>query len=435
MTLVALSLSHKTAPLADLERISIRPAALGDVLSRLLMENDVLEVAVLSTCNRTEAYAWGADADRTLKQLETTLEDFQGLSRGWVARRSAVHFGDAAIHHLFLVVAGLDSMVPGEAQIQGQVRETYRAAAEIGSVGPNLHTLFRWSLEAGKKARTDTALADARRGLSKTAIETVTEKLGDLRGKDILMVGTGKMAGTAIPILRELGAEVRVATRRVEVATAFAARLGVSAIPINDLDKALETTDAVVFATVAPHFVLTREQAQKIVPGRSRKPLLMIDLGLPRNVEPSVGELPGIDLYDLERLNAEGLTGSREWDKELERAKEITLEEARQCADAFRERSANDLVTRMHDAAEEVVSAELERAIKKVPDLGEEGKAAFEAALHRAVRKLIHTPTVKAKEAASQGDEELLTAARFLFDIPEGEGPGGNGSGGPEGGQ
>jgi len=418
VTLVGVSLSHKTAAMSDLERVSIRPAALGDVLSRLLMENDVMEAAVLSTCNRTEAYVWAEDADRAISQVSRTLEDFEGLSKGWVSDRSAVHFGDAVIHHLFMVVAGLDSMVPGEAQIQGQVRETYRAASEIGSVGPRLHTLFRWALEAGKKARTDTALADARRGLSKAAVGAVQQKLGDLMGKEILMVGTGKMAGLAIPILREAGAEVEVATRRTEVASTLAARLGVSAIPINDMPKALETADAVVFATVAPHFVLTQAMASRAAAARGdRDPLLMIDLGLPRNVEPSAGELTQIDLYDLERLNEEGLTGGREWDRELEHAKEIALAEARDCAKAFRAKAADELVSRLHNDAEEVATAELERAMSKMGDLDDQSKEAMEAAVRRAVRKLIHTPTVKAKEAASQGDEDVLTAARFLFGI------------------
>jgi glutamyl-tRNA reductase len=428
VSLVALSLSHKTANLADLEKASIRPAALGDALSRLLMESHILEAAVLSTCNRTEVYAWGQDAEPTLKQIGSTLEDFQGLGRGWVSERSAVHFGDAVIHHLFLVVSGLDSMVPGEAQIQGQVRDTYRAASEIGSVGPNLHTLFRWALEAGKRARTDTALAQARRGLSTAAVEAVSTKLGDLRGKNMLMVGTGKMAGMAIPVLRERGAEVRVATRRTEVASALAARLGVSAIPIHDLEKELETTDAVVFATIAPHFVLTREQGARLASAREGRPLLVIDLGLPRNVDPEAGDLPGLDLYDLERMNSEGLTGGHDWDIELERAREIALEEARACADAFREKAANDLVSRIHDNAEEVASAELERTLKKVPDLDEAGREAVEAALRRAVRKLVHVPTVRAKEAASQGDEDLLTAARYLFGFPEESASGENAS-------
>ena len=143
----------------------------------------------------------------------------------------------------------------------------------------------------------------------------------------------------------------------------------------------------------------------------------MIDLGLPRNVEPSVGELDHIDLFDLERLNEEGLTGGREWDTELEHAKEIALTEARGCAKAFRAKAADDLVSRIHDNAEEVATAELERAMGKMGDLDEQSREAIEAAVRRAVRKLIHTPTVKAKEAASQGDEGVLTAARYLFGI------------------
>jgi len=226
------------------------------------------------------------------------------------------------------------------------------------------------------------------------------------------------MAGLAIPILREMGAEVRVATRRMEVASKLAARLGVTAIPIQDLPRELEDADAAVFATVAPHFVMTSEHGRQVAPNRHHSPLLVIDLGLPRNVDPVVGEMPGFDLYDLERLNAEGLTGNRDWDRELEKARAIALEEARACSDAFREKIAHDLVSQIHEVAEEVASLELERAMKKVPDLDDDERDIIEAAVRRAVRKLIHTPTVKAKEAASHGDEETLTAARYLFGIP-----------------
>jgi len=421
LSLAALSVSHKTASLAELEQVAIRPAALGDALSRLLIAPDLLEAAVLSTCNRTEVYAWARSSEQALHQMRATLEEFQGLPRGWTAERSAACFGDAVIRHLFLVAAGLESMVPGESEVQGQVREAYRMAAEIGSVGSNLHALFRSALEAGKKARSGTVLAGARRGLSEAAVETVTASLGDLSGRSVLVVGTGKMAGLVIPTLRERGAEVRIATRRMEAASALAGRLGVQAVPIHDLATELEYIDAVVLATIAPHFLLTKGQIGKAASARNGRPQLIIDLGLPRNVEPAAGEIEGVNLYDLERLGAEGSTRSREWDAEIEKARAIALEEAGHCADDFRERAADEFVSRMHDMTDEIARAELERALRKVHGLDEEGRAAVEAAMSRAMRKVVHRPTVRAKEAATRGDQEMLEAARWLFGLADGE--------------
>jgi len=421
LSLVALGVSHETASLADLEQIAIRPAALGDALSRLLMAPDLLEAVVLSTCNRTEIYAWARSSEPALHQTRAALEEFQGLPRGWTTERSATCSGDAVIRHLFLVAAGLESMVPGESEVQGQVREAYRVAAEIGSVGPNLHALFRSALEAGKKARAGTALAGARRGLSEAAVETVAERLGDLSDKSILIVGTGKMAGLAIPALRQRGAGVRVATRRMEAASALADRLDVQAVPMHDLATELEHMDAVVLATVAPHFLLTKEQVGRAVSSKNGRPLLIVDLGLPRNVEPAAGEIEGVTLYDLEQLGAEGSTRSRERDAEIERARATALEEAGRCADDFRERAADEFVSRMYNMTGEIARAELERALRKVHGLDEEGRAAVEAAMSRAVRKIVHRPTVRAKEAATRGDEEMLEAAKWLFGLTDEE--------------
>ncbi len=414
MNLLTLSLTFRTASLADLERVAIREAALGEALSRLLLGREVLEAALISTCNRTEVYAWVADPGRAEAEIRSFLEDFQGLPRGWTHPRSRILHGEEAIRHLFLVAAGLDSMVLGETQIQGQVKEAYRAAAELGSLGPNLHAIFRWALEAGKKARAATGLARARRSLSRAGVEALLHHLGRADGKEVLVVGAGKMAGLSMEVLLREGARVRVAVRRPEAARP---RAGAEVISIGEMDAALVRADAAIFATASLHLVLTRERLVKVMRERGGRALVLVDLGMPRNVDPGAAELKGVELYDLERLERDGFTGPGGWEEELERARAIALAEAEECLEWLRSRAADRVVRRIQDLAAEVAEAEAERVLRKLPGAGPSEREAVAAAIRRAVRKLVHLPTVRAKEAAARGDDSLLEAAAWLFGL------------------
>ena len=226
MSVLALALTHRTACLADLELVAIPRAEVEDVTRRLVAAPGVAEAVALPTCLRSEVYAWADDPEAAAQNIRLVLEDVHGLPRGWTSGRSELLIGENAVRHLFLVTAGLESIVPGEEQIQGQVREVFGIARDIHSVGPHLDPLFRWALEAGKKARSSTALAVARRSMSQAAAEAITRLLGELAGTRILVVGTGKMAALAIPVLRDSGAEVGVVTKRMEVARDLAVDLG-----------------------------------------------------------------------------------------------------------------------------------------------------------------------------------------------------------------
>ncbi len=420
MTVLALALTHRTACLADLEKVTVPKDEVVALTMRLSGLPALAEVVALPTCNRTEVYAWSTDTEAGAGEIRGLLEDVNALPPGWARERSEVLVGADAVRHLFLVASGLDSMVPGEMQIQGQVREAFGVGRDAGTVGPNLDVLFRRALLAGKRARTSSSLAEARRSVSSAAAVAMQELLGDLRGKRIIVIGTGKMAALSIPVLSDHGAQVSVVTKRAQVAEDLAVELGVTALAHEDLPRALVTADAALFVTIAPHYVLTKDAGEAIAAARrGGVPLLAIDLGMPRNVAPDLDGTEGIDLYDLERLAAEGFTAARGWERELERAEAIAVEEAEACVGVLRSRSAHDVVVTLHDLAGKVVAVEVQRALRKMPDLGEDGRAAVEESVRRAVQKLVHTPTVRAKEAASRGDDGILNAARWLFGVPE----------------
>ncbi|GBC86099.1 Glutamyl-tRNA reductase [bacterium HR12] len=418
MALLALTLSHRSVPLEDLERVTIEPHELVEALPCLLRAPDVREAIVLSTCNRVEIYAWAREGEAAVEQIRLFLEDLKGVEPGWTRSRARVLRGDEVIRHLFTVAAGLDSMVVGESEIQGQVRDAYKLAADLGAVGPHLHGLFRWALEAGKRARSATGLSRAHESFPRAAVRAIETTLGPARGLEALVVGNGRMARTSARALARSGARVWVAARRPEAASELAASVDGIAVPLTALEDVLAQVDAAVFATSAPEPLIGAEGLRRALRSRRGRPLVVVDLGLPRNVHHDTAELDGggLALFDLERLDRAGFTvpGGRE--AQLDAAAEVVRDEAERCIAWFRSKPAGPVVAAIQAQAERIAEAEV-RAAARIPGLDERQRAAVERAIRRTVRKLVHTPTVRAKEASARGDEALLQAARWLFGL------------------
>ncbi len=426
MKLLAVTITYRHTALADLERTAVPSVRLGDALPCLLRAPDVQEAIILSTCNRTEVYAWVKDAEVGADQVRLFLEELNGLPAGWTKSRCRVLVGENVIRHLFAVAAGLDSMVQGESEIQGQVREAYKAGADLGAVGPHLHALFRWALEAGKRARAGTGLSRAADSLPRAAARAVDASLGGLPGREVLVVGSGKMATASLRALQAAGARAGVAARRLEAAESLAERLDVFALPMDAVEDALVAVDAAVFATASPDPLLGPAQLRRVLRARQGRPLTLVDLGVPRNIDPRTADIPdgkdGLALYDLERLEREGFTDPAGREAALDRAGEIVQTEAERCVAWFRSRPADAVVAAIQAHAAAVAAAEAEQAARRIPGLDERQRAAVESAIRRGVRKIVHLPTVRAKEACSRGDEALLEAARWLFGLG-GDGP------------
>jgi glutamyl-tRNA reductase len=422
MPLLALTMSYRDHDLEDLEATAISSTELPEALPCLLRAPEIKEVLVLSTCNRTEIYTWCGDPDEAANQVRLFLDGMKGLPLDWTEPRFRRLEGDDVIDHVFHVAAGLDSMVLGETEIQGQLRAAYKAAASLSAVGPHLHGLFRWALEAGKRVRHATGLDRATDSFPRAALRAMDATLPGPE-KEILVVGNGRMAASTLRLLARSGSRLGVVARRLEAAEELAASTGAFALPLHALHDASVAADAVVFATSAPEPLVGMEEIARIIRAREGRPFVIVDLGLPRNVAPEVvaldGGKDGFYLYDIAGLDHAGFTVKGGREAQLRDAADIVRAEAARCSAWFRSKPADAVVAAIQAQATRVASEEAAAATKKIAGLDERQRAAVEQAIAHSVRKIVHLPTVRTKEACARGDETLLQAARWLFGLEE----------------
>jgi glutamyl-tRNA reductase len=392
--------SHHRAPVAVRERVALSAEEAAELARRLAGDDG--EAVCLSTCNRTEVYVVAPD-DRI---------DLGPEVAPYVYRLS----DEAAAVHLFRVAAGLDSMVPGEGEILGQVRAAY----EAGASGPLLDRLFRQALHVGKKVRTQTAIAESPASVSAAAAALAQQVFGDLDGREILVIGAGKVSAQAARNLLSRGARIAwVANRSADRAAELAAEFGSTAVALEDVEQELARADVVVSSTSAPGYVLTRAQVEHALRGRKGRSLFLIDLAVPRDLEPSIHELEGCYLYDIDDLQsivAETMIARR---SEAERAEALVLEEA----DEFRAWQASldvvPAIASLRARAEEIRERELEKVRGR---LSERELRAVESITSSILNKLLHLPTVRMKEAAAASDGLVYAdAVRHLFGLGEDE--------------
>jgi glutamyl-tRNA reductase len=423
MTTLGGVLTHRTLPLAELEQVAVVSERLPALLDELAGAPAIDEVIVLSTCNRTELYLSTTDRsanDRTaIDDAVAILEDVLGLPAGWVRPRLQVLEGEAVPRHLFRVTAGLDAMVPGEPDVQGQVREALNVASDAGHVGPDLHGLFAAALRSGRAVRAGSGLAETSPSVLQVGVQAVADRCGGLRGRRVVIVGAGRVARSLGRLLRAGGAELAVLARRPETARWFADDLGADVRPSSALADTLRGADAVVMATSAPHPLLLAADLLEVIADRRSRPLVVLDLGLPRNVDPELAGLPGVDLYDLQRLSADDGERLERWSAALAAAERVLDEEVAAYGSAMRARTADDVLSVLHRRAEVVVAAEVGRACRRAPDhgTGSDLHSAIETAVWRATRKLLHEPTARLRSAAASGDLERLEVAAWLFGL------------------
>jgi glutamyl-tRNA reductase len=394
LTFSLVGISHHVAPVELRERVALS-------LERATQVARTLGDAVcLSTCNRTEVYVAGDDGSRAL----SSLEEIAGEPLRSVAYR--MH-DDAAALHLFRVSAGLDSLIPGESEILGQVRAAFDAAAP----GPLLDRVFRQALQLGKRVRTETAIGESPASVPAAAAALAAQVFGDLTGRRVLLVGAGRIGELAAGNLSARGASIAyVANRSAEGASELATRFGGVPIGLDDVAARLGEVDVVLTSTAAPGLVIEARD----VPAKHRSPLFFIDIAVPRDIDPEVHELDGCYLYDIDDLEAvvtETLEGRR---AEAEVAERLVVEEA----ERFREwRAALDVVpaiASLRTYAEEIRAAEL----AKYGSLPDDEQQRLAAATAQVLNKLLHEPTVRVKQAAAEGDgAEYADAIRRLFGL------------------
>ncbi len=381
-------LSHKTAPVGVRECVALSGERLRLVLEALKSEAD--EAALVSTCNRSELYLV-----RPRRAPLAIYADHLGRYPEYLYAKD----GRPALAHLFRVAAGLESLVVGEAQILGQVKEALFAAREAGSTGPILEQAFQRALFAGKRARSETAIGAGAVSVAYAAVDLARSVFGELAGRAALVVGAGEMAELVLTHLRDLGVrEIYVLNRTRERAEALAGRFGGVACGMEDLAKGLARADIVIASAAAPHAVVRAERVREVL-SRRRRPLFLIDIGLPRNVEPAVGRLPGAYLYDLDALEtvvAKNLESRR---AELPRVERIVEAAVADYLEWYAGHRARDRIRRVQSAIEAVYRAELARLEKgPLAGLGEREAAGLRRGLRRALSKAEHTLILLAKD-------------------------------------
>jgi glutamyl-tRNA reductase len=420
MAILALGITHRTASVDLLERLAFTDDDLAKAYRRIADDGAIAEGVVLSTCNRVEVYAAVPAYHAGFQALKRLLCETRGVDPDELAPPLVSHYEEQAVRHLFEVAAGLDSMVLGEPQIHAQVREAFRIAEAEGAVGRTLTGLFHAAARTGRRVRTETGVGAAPDAFVEAGADLAAETLGGLRGRTALVIGAGQMSALAVQHLHRRGVgTVRVLNRSLERARALAERTGAEHGELEELPAALAEADLVVSATGAAGLVLHAETLRAATADRSR-PLFVLDLAVPRDVEPAAAGIPGVRLVDIEGLRdvlAERAAGAAE---DLARAAEIVEEEVRRFALRRRAEHLAPLITALRRRGEEVVAAELQRFRSELAALEPEERRAVEALARGIVAKLLHDPIVRLKELSTPGSER--THARLLaqlFDLSE----------------
>jgi glutamyl-tRNA reductase len=418
VSILAVGMSHHTADLRVLERVTVPAVDVPKVLGDLLSRPNISEALLVSTCNRVEVYAVVDAFHAGLTDVVDVLARHSGDEVSALHEHLYVHYAGSAAQHLFTVAAGLDSMVVGEPQILGQVRQAYNVAREQGTVGRTLHELVQTSLRIGKRVHTDTGLDQAGGSVVSEALADAEQAFGGLAGRSALIIGAGSMGGLAAAALRRAAiGEVVVANRTEANGARLAASLTEQGVParsagLAELPELIAAADVVVACTGAVGSVVP---VSAVAP-RSDRPLVICDLGLPRDVEDGVAAIAGVRLVDLDSLQrrlADAPSGL-----DTRRAGEIVAEEVRAYLAAQRSAEVTPTVTALRKRAAEVVDAELLRLHSRLPDLDGSTRDELARTVRRVVDKLLHTPTVRVKELASGPEGSgYAEALRELFGL------------------
>ena len=410
--ILIVGLSHRTAPIELREALAFPRDALGAELTQLRERTGISETMILSTCNRVELYASAAD-ESALDDLASYLATSRGKSRADVEGSLYRLAGDDAVRHAFRVAASLDSMVVGESQILGQVKEAYQIAEVAGTLGGALSALRNRSLATAKRVRTSTAIGRSAVSVSHVAVELARKIYGDMRGREVLLIGTGKMSEIAARRLVADGARATVVGgRRFERACELADALGGTAVPFETLGRELAHADVVISGTGAPGVVVSRAEVEQARLTRRHRPLFLIDIAVPRDVDPTVRELEDVFLYDLDDLKALAEANLRERQREAQEAEAMVEESVHGYLDWQRSLDVVPVLVELRQRAEQIRRAELERARKYLGPLTAQQEEAIDHLTSAIVQKLLHAPSVQLRELA--GDGHPAADASFL---------------------
>jgi glutamyl-tRNA reductase len=424
MSLLAVGISHQTAPVALLEQFAMGDDDRVKALHELVDSDHVSEALVLATCNRVEVFAEVEKFHGGVTEVSRVLARQAGATVEELSPYVTVHYEDQAIAHLFTVAAGLDSMVVGETQVLGQLRAAYALAREEGTVGRALHPIAQRALRVGKRVHSETGIDKAGASLVSVALDRTEARIGDLAGRRVLVVGAGSMGALAATTLARRGADVVISSRTETSARRLADAIGGRAVELSRAAEELREADVLVSCTGASGVVVHTDVVAAAMGDRTGRPLGVIDLALPRDVDPGVAALPGVHVVDLALLQGERAATDGDAPTSPVAADDISAAHALVEAEAALLRAEQQAaavaptVSALRSQAAEVVDAELLRLSTRLPDLDARSRSEIARTVRRVVDKLLHEPTVRVKElAAGPGGTDYADALRALFGL------------------
>ncbi|HEX6871333.1 MAG TPA: glutamyl-tRNA reductase [Micromonosporaceae bacterium] len=415
MNLLVVGVSHHTAPVELLERLAVAPEASAPMVAEIARQAHINEAVLLSTCNRVEIYAAVTAFHGALTEVGGVLATRADLELAELVPHLYVHYDTEAVRHCLRVAAGLDSMVVGEAQILGQLRDAYALAAEAETTGRLLHELMQQALRVGKRVHTETGIDRAGQSVVSAALALAPDGVA---GRSALVIGAGSMGGLALATLARAGASrLLVANRGADRAERLAALHGAVAVDFAELASALASVDVVVCATASPYPVLVEDDVSRALAGReTAAELVIIDLAVPRDVASGVADLAGVTVIDLGTMGATKLAEPPGTDQHA--AETIVAAELEAFLIWLRGSNVAPTVAALRARADEVVEAELRRLAQRRTDLTDEQRAEVAQTVHRVVQQLLHSPSVRVRElATTPGGDHYVAALRELFDL------------------
>jgi len=413
---LCIGVSHKTAPIALRERLALGDARARELLREAVAIPSVSEAAVVSTCNRTELYAVSPNPAAAEAALTSALAGRAGIDVDALAGVRYTPRNCDAARHLYRVAAGLDSMIVGEAEVQGQVRHAHDLARETGTAGPMLHRMFQAALQTGKRVRAETALSEGRASVSSVAVRLAQDVVGDLRDRHVVIIGAGETSElTAQALAGEGVATVFLANRRADRARSIAARFGGDVVSLQELPEQFVAADIVVSSTASPHPLVHEEDLAHVMRERGGRPLLIIDLAVPRDVEAACGDLPGVTLFDIDDLQSVVASTLSRREREAEVAQAIVEEEIRRFADWLGQQDVRPSIAALREHGRAIVDQVLAENAGRWETASARDLARVDAIARAVMQRLLHEPTIRLRESG-HGRLELV---RELFGLDD----------------
>ncbi len=416
MALLALGINHKTAPVSVREKVAFSPEHMEEALNQAREQGQVREVAILSTCNRTELYC-SADLNGSRALLEW-MGRYHGLEFGELESCSYVHWDKDAVRHMMRVACGLDSLVLGEPQILGQLKNAYATSQGAGAAHSELSRLFQQAFAVAKQVRTHTAIGENPVSVAYAAVSLAEHIFADLSHTRALLIGAGETIELVARHLARSGVkEMVVANRTLARAQSVAAEFGAKAVLLTDIPEVLSHADIVISSTASPLPILGKGAVESALKKRKHRPMFMVDIAVPRDIEPEVDELSDVYLYTVDDLHEVIQENVKSRESAAREAEELVEQGAQRFITELRSLGAVDTLRRLRVRLESVRDEELAKAVKHL----NKGKPAEEvlAMLARGLtNKMLHTPSVQMKKASAEGRTELLDLTRELFDLP-----------------